>query len=299
MLKYQWLPTEDLPSPDELPDNDGKPVDNDLQYLIPTLLRDSLHLYWHGRQDWFFGVNMGVYHNTPGFNSRIPIVPDGFLSLGVPSYRDHDPKGRLSYVVWHEQNIVPVFVLECVSQTYGGEYDDKLTTYAQMGVLYYAIYNPHHYQRRKRAPFEVYHLVQGAYERLFGPRIWLPRLGLSLGRELGTFHRWKREWLYWYDSYGQRLHTSSEWATEEQQRAETEHERAETEHERAETERKRAETERKRAETERERAEQAEQALAAEQARTLLAEQAVAVERQRTEKLAAWLRQQGIDPDPL
>jgi hypothetical protein len=43
------------------------------------------------RADWFFGVDMGVYHTT-GQNPRTPIVPDVFLSLGVE---------RRKYVVYN------------------------------------------------------------------------------------------------------------------------------------------------------------------------------------------------------
>lgn len=57
-------------------------MDNEFQNLIPNLLLAILAVIWSARQDWFFGVDMEVYHTT-GQNPRIPIVPDGFLSLGV------------------------------------------------------------------------------------------------------------------------------------------------------------------------------------------------------------------------
>jgi Uma2 family endonuclease len=50
-------------------------VDNELQNLIPNLLEAILALAWSERMDWFFGVDMGIYH-TP---SEPPLVPDGFL----------------------------------------------------------------------------------------------------------------------------------------------------------------------------------------------------------------------------
>ncbi|NEO34228.1 MAG: hypothetical protein F6K36_28265 [Symploca sp. SIO3C6] len=49
----------------------------------------------------------------------------------------------LLYVVWEEKDVVPIFVLEIVSQTPGGEYHEKMLSYAQLEVLYYLIYNPH------------------------------------------------------------------------------------------------------------------------------------------------------------
>ena len=53
-----------LPLSDELPDSDDKPVDHEIQILIPSLLMATLNQLWGDHQDWFFGVNMGIYHIT-------------------------------------------------------------------------------------------------------------------------------------------------------------------------------------------------------------------------------------------
>jgi hypothetical protein len=173
---------------------------------------------------------MGVYHAT-GENPRIPIVPDGFLSLGVP--RRVEPYGRKSYIVWLENNIPPRLVLECVSESYGGEYDEKMQIYGKLGVLYYAIYNPQFNRRDRHKVLEVYQLSERQYIRLPGEPIWMPEIGLGIGREIGTFENWQREWLYWYDEQGNRYLTPEEIAQRERQRAETERQRAETERQRA------------------------------------------------------------------
>nr|WP_250124143.1 Uma2 family endonuclease [Chroococcidiopsis sp. CCMEE 29] len=122
MVKYN--PPQYLLSSEELPDSDDTPVDNELQILVPTLLRSILSWLWSERQDWFFGVNMGVYYDP----KEPAIVPDGFLSLGVE--RRKSERGRLSYVLWEENNIAPQLVLEVVSRTYGQEYSKKFRTYA-------------------------------------------------------------------------------------------------------------------------------------------------------------------------
>lgn len=121
-----------LPTSDELPDSDGLPVDNELHTLVTNLLGLILGFIWGQRFDWFFGVNRGIYHTT-GINPRVPIVPDGFLSLGVERIRGNQL--RKSYVVWEEKDIIPIFVLEIVSQTPGGEYDEKISNYAKLGVI--------------------------------------------------------------------------------------------------------------------------------------------------------------------
>jgi Uma2 family endonuclease len=84
----QWLLTEE-----DLPETDNVPVDNELQIIIPTLLRAILGLLWADRTDWYMGINLGVYYD-PDYPA---IGPDAFLSLGVQRFR---PSGklRLSYV---------------------------------------------------------------------------------------------------------------------------------------------------------------------------------------------------------
>lgn len=191
----QYNPLQYLPSAEELPCSDDTPVDNEFQDLIPHLLQAVLSLVWENRTDWFFGVDMGIYYSyTPGVRPT-PIVPDSFLSLGVE--RRKSAKGRLSYVLWEENNVVPLLVIEVVSQTYGGEYDDKQTKYAQLGVLYYVIYNPDYWRRDKHEAFEVYRLVDGEYIRQAGEPVWIPEINLSIGRGQGTYQGWTREWLYW------------------------------------------------------------------------------------------------------
>ncbi|MDX2241783.1 MAG: Uma2 family endonuclease [Leptolyngbyaceae cyanobacterium bins.302] len=77
-------------------------------------------------------------------------------------------KSRRSYATWEENDVVPIFVLEMVSHRPGGEYDEKLEIYAQLGVLYYLVYNPESWQRDRRQPFELYHLQDETYQLQIG-----------------------------------------------------------------------------------------------------------------------------------
>jgi Uma2 family endonuclease len=202
-----------LPTAEELPDSDETPVDNDLQNDIPNLLLNSLRSIWAERQDWHFGVDMGIYHDPI---SRIPIVPDGFLALGVPRLKSEN--GRLSYVLWEENYILPKLVLEVVSQSYNGEYDTKMQTYQDLGILYYVIYNPLTGRRgayKLRQPLEVYKLILGVYQKQSQLKaenylVWLPEIGLGIGCDRGSLGSWEREWLYWYDAKGDRYPTPEE-----------------------------------------------------------------------------------------
>ncbi len=207
MLKYN--PLHCLPSAEDLPDSDDTPVDNELQDLITGLLKAILAIVWANRQDWYFGVDMGVYYDP----EKPAIVPDGFLSLGVERFIDEDL--RLSYVFW-EENVVPIMVLEVVSHKRRGEYSTKKQMYAELEVLYYVVYNP---RRRKKTPLEVYRLVDGEYVLLSGNPVWLPEINLGIGRERGTYQGITREWLYWYDQQGQRLLTPEERILQAEQRA--------------------------------------------------------------------------------
>ncbi|PLZ97756.1 hypothetical protein CEN50_13830 [Fischerella thermalis CCMEE 5268] len=218
MLDYN--PLKCLPSSEELPDSDDTPVDNELQDLIPSLLKAILALLWSDRWDWFFGVDMGIYYDP----NQPAIVPDGFLSLGVQRFIDEDL--RLSYVLWEEKKL-PILVLEVVSHKYRGEYTTKKEFYAELEILYYVVYNP---RRRKKPPLEVYRLENGEYILQPGNPVWLSEIGLGIGRERGTYQGITREWLYWYDEKGQRLLTPEERIQEaEQRRMEAERHRIEAE----------------------------------------------------------------------
>jgi len=209
-----------LPSSDELIDSDDFPVDNEDQNFVPNVLLFLLEYIWKHRNNWFFAIDMGVYHTT-GAHPRVPVVPDGFLSLGVE--RRKGGKSRKSYVLWEENGIPPILTLEVVSQTPGGEYDDKLEIYAKLGVLYTIVYNPQFWRRG-------YKLVDGSYQLQVGEPFWMPEIGLGLGRCQLPDDPLKREILSWYDAKGDRYLNEAE---TERQRAETERRRAETERQRA------------------------------------------------------------------
>lgn len=261
----QYNPLQSLPTAFDLPETDHKPVDSQLQVLIASLLDDILCWIWRSRTDWFWGINMGVYYDL----QKSVIVPDGFLCLGVE--RLPRPGGRLSYVVWQEGGIVPLLAVEYVSKAYGGEYDTKMQDYANVGVMYYVIYNPEYTQRHKHNSFEVYRLLNGTYVLQSDEPFWMPEIGLGIGREQGTYRGWNREWLYWYDQDGNRFPSQSE-LTERVER------QAEQAQQQLEQERSRADQEQSRADQERSRADQ---------------------ERQIREELIAKLRERGIDPNAL
>jgi Uma2 family endonuclease len=93
LTMYQYELPRYLLTADELPCSDDAPVDedwsqrfppakevrNELQEIIPSLLKSILEILWKDRMDWFFGIDMAIYTDP----DRAAIVPDGFLSLNV------------------------------------------------------------------------------------------------------------------------------------------------------------------------------------------------------------------------
>lgn len=204
-----------LPSSDELPCSDETPVDNEDQNLLPNYLLFLLQLIWGDRQDWYFGIDMGIYHTT-GSNLRVPVIPDGFLSLGVPR-RKPGNLSRKSYVMWEEDGIAPTLVLEIVSSTPGHEYDDKLAIYEKLGARYYVVYNPDYWQRDRHQPFEVYQLIADHYQLQSEEPYWMSEVGLALGRSQAMVGGIEREVLTWFDQAGNRYCSAEEQAQQERQ----------------------------------------------------------------------------------
>jgi Uma2 family endonuclease len=299
-----------LPSAEELPCSDDTPVDSELQELIPGLLKSILLILWANRMDWFFGIDMAIYFDP----DLPPIVPDGFLSLGVSRF--YDEELRPSYVLWDEL-VIPSLVLEVVSTNYRQEYTTKLNEYAKLRVLYYVVYNS---KRRRKPKLEIYKLVDGNYQLQTSHPLWMPEIGLGIGYERGDYGGVTRDWLYWYDENNYRYPTPPEWVKLEQQQTQIEiaktrqaqaesqqatqlfeqakvefdRARVESEHVKAEFDRAKAESERAtqlfeqaRAESERAKAESEQAKAESEQVRNL------------AEKLAAKLRTLGIDPNDL
>jgi Uma2 family endonuclease len=268
MLKYveplDWLPTAE-----DLLDSDETPVDNELQELVPTLLKLILAMAWPDRSDWFMGIDMGLYYSP----DEPPIVPDAFISLGVESVKSEEL--RSSYVLWEEDGVLPQFALEVVSKKYRGEYSTKKALYEQLGVLYYAIYN----SKRKRKPtLEVYKLIQGKYLPVVGNPIWMPELELGLGKERQIFQSRRREWLFWYNQQGDRYLMPEERIEQAKVRAEQAKLQATQAKDRADQAKDRADQAKDRADQAEDRADQAEV---------------------RSRQLADRLRELGIDPDRI
>jgi Uma2 family endonuclease len=188
-----------------------------------------------------------------------PLVPDFFLSLDVRPHDNWYAQEHRSYFFW-EFGKPPEVVVEIVSNRQGGELSDKLQRYAEIDITYYAVYDP----VRLLSPD-----VLRVYEREAGRRyhlrddLRLPEVGLSIGLWEGVFEDHRDTWLRWYDHEDQLILTGQERAILAEDRALHAEERA------AQTEERATQAE--------ERATQAEE---------------------RAARLAAQLRELGIEPEP-
>jgi Uma2 family endonuclease len=84
------------PTEDELPCDDGIPMETQRHALQLQLLIDPLRLYWTDRQDVYVGGNMFVYFSLEQVRHQDFRGPDFFVVLGVPR------RERKSWVVWQE-----------------------------------------------------------------------------------------------------------------------------------------------------------------------------------------------------
>lgn len=259
------------PTQDELPYDDGVPMETFRHKLQMDILIEALFPWLEGRNDGFVGGNMFVYYSLAQVRNQDFKGPDFFAVLGVP-------KGeRKSWVVW-EEGKTPDVVIELLSAStaVADKNEKKLIYQNQMHVPEYFWFDPFNPD-----DFAGFALAGAVYQPLVMNeqyQLVSEVLGLALQRSHCVYRGIEATWLRWATLEGELLPTGQEIAEMERQRADEASDRAETERQRAETERQRAETERQRAEeasdraeTERQRAQQAESQLQ-QTARNLLQE---------------------------
>ncbi len=279
VLNPTKLPTGMAIAWEPLPDNfhlEDEPVDNTGQPLLAGALWESLEIAGFIQPQMLIASNFGLCATING--EFIAKAPDWVY---IPSVKDIIMK-RPSYTP-HLEGDIPLIVMEFISNQDGEEYNEEKTYppgkwffYEQiLQVPIYVIFDP------DGGLLEYYQLEHERYELKLpdeNGRHWIPEMGLFLGTWRGQKATTTGYWLRWWDQEGNLLPWGVEKLELERQRIQLERQRAEQEYQRAEQERQRAEQEQQRAEQERQRAEQ---------------------ERQEKERLIAYLKAQGIDPDNL
>ena len=250
---------------------DEVPVDNLFSAKQQRLLTRTLYSSWTPppkdptspvRRPFLAGANIGIF-SAPQLPS---IVPDFFLSLDVRPHDDWYTKEHRSYFFW-EFGKPPEVALEIVSNRKGGELSNKLQRYAEIDITYYVVYDP----LRLLSP-DVLRVYERETERQYHLRddTLLPAIGLSIRIWEGEFEGHHDSWIRWYDHEDRLILTGQERAMQAEERLSQAKERVSHAEERASY----AEEQRSQAE---ERATQAEEHAA---------------------RLAAKLRELGIEPEP-
>ena len=223
-----WDPAVIAPNIDHIVTEDDTPVDNMFSEKQQRLLAEALYSSWPGPGEdrpFVVAANVGVFAAL----YQPPLVPDVFLSLDVRAPQDLWPKNHRSYFLW-EYGKPPDVAIEIVSNRKGEESGSKIREYARIGVIYYAIFDPH--EQLRGGLLRVYELHAGKYVEL--NERWLPEVGLGLALWQGIFEGVEAAWLRWCDQDGNVIPTGAERAEQERTRAEQARERAEQEHARAE-----------------------------------------------------------------
>lgn len=250
-----------------LPDRDGLPVPHSRECYQAPLLTQSLKPVLdalHPEGDYFIGQDVGIYWRRTDPPLRGCKSPDWYVVEGVPRLLDGEM--RRSYVLW-EELVSPLLVIEYVSAGDGSEERDPTPEEGKFWVYerraqasYYAIYEP------DKASVEVYQRIGSCYQKMTANeqgRYPIAELGIELGIWQGSYQGYEMPWLRAWDSHGQLLPADTERIAAAQDEAAAAHD---------------------------------ELSVAKQQA---AAAQAEAAAKERAERLAAKLRELGVDPQAL
>jgi Uma2 family endonuclease len=263
-------PVSTLPTQDELPCDDGVPMETQRHKMQIEILIETLGPWLKNREDGYIGGNMFVYFSANEIKTEDFKGPDFFAVLGVP-------KGeRKSWVVWQEGKS-PDVIIELLSESTAKT--DKITKkkiyQEQIRVpeyFWYDPFDPEDWQGfgLRDGVYEPLERIDGMYES--------KQMQLKLVRWEGDYEEVNAVWLRWATLEGELLPTRSEII--EQERLAKEQAEALLIQERQQ--REIAET------------------LAIQERQQKEVAEALAIqEREKKEKLAAHLRALGINPDEI
>lgn len=225
-----------LPGQDDLPSDDGEPMETSFHHAQGNLLIDSLVFAWNDRQDFYVAGNMFVYFSEHQIKRNDFRGPDVFVVLGT------ERKPRKSWVTWEEGGKRPDVVIEVISEsTESVDRGDKMRLYAAVWrTPYYFIFDPEtdrldgyrlDVDRQAYAPAAVD--ARGDFN--------VALMNLKLGLRQSEYRDWHRSFVRWIDMGGNPLPMPHEIAQAARSSESDALVRAEAEQQRAEAERERAE----------------------------------------------------------
>ncbi|HEY6723245.1 MAG TPA: Uma2 family endonuclease, partial [Polyangiaceae bacterium] len=127
-----------LPGQDDLPCDDGEPMETSFHHAQGNLLIDSLVYAWNDRHDFYVAGNMFIYFSEHQIKRNDFRGPDVFVVLGT----ERTP--RKSWVTWEEGGKRPDVVFEVISEsTESVDRGEKMRLYAAVWrTPFYFIFDP-------------------------------------------------------------------------------------------------------------------------------------------------------------
>ena len=204
-----------LPTEDDLPCDDGEPMETLRHRLQMELLIHSLDPWARARGDCFVGGNMFLYFSSEQLRGKDFRGPDVFIALGV------SPRERKSWVVWDEQK-APDLIVELLSEStaHTDKTEKKRIYQDQLRVAEYFWFDPWNPD-----DFAGFTLTDGRYWPILprAPgRIPSPLLDLDLCWWDGIYGGVETRWLRWAARDGDVLPTDAEAAKSEAEAAKSE-----------------------------------------------------------------------------
>jgi Uma2 family endonuclease len=297
-LTTQLIPAAltSLPDHKQLPDSDGTFVKNFQEHPQSIVLTSSITPVLeklHPDGQYCIGQDSGIYWRLMEPPEKGAEAPDWFYVPNVSPMLNGEY--RRSYVLWKEF-VAPLIAIEFVSGNGSDERDATPPSETEKAGKFWV------YEQAIRIPFyvifdawrdnlEVYHLVDGRYVKMQSNNrghYSIPPLGVEIGLKLEK----DVSWLRWWDDLGNLLLTGDERAIAEKQRRLDAEAIADQQRQIA----NQATLAQQQAEAIANQERQiSNQATLAQQQAEAIADQ----ERQQKEKLEAYLRSIGINPDAL
>ncbi len=283
--------------PDNLIFDDGEPLESNRHRIAMNVLIRSAQHALAPRTDVFIGGNMFVYFSREQAMNRDVRGPDVLMVLGVP------PRERQGWVVWEEGGRYPDVIIELLSpSTAATDRGAKKDLYERVfRTPYYFIYDP--FAPESLAGWRL-DLSEGYQPIVPNERGWLgcDLLGLWLGLWEGVFDdQGPCAWLRLYTPQGDLAllpeEAAQHQAEEEKQRAEQAEKAAEQAQQAAEQAQKAAKQAQQVAAQTQRQIEEIQHQIEQIQQQAEQAQHQAEWEKQRADRLAAKLRELGLDPE--
>ncbi|HEU5076875.1 MAG TPA: Uma2 family endonuclease [Polyangiaceae bacterium] len=225
-----------LPGQDELPSDDGEPMETSFHHAQGHVLIESLATAWNDRRDFYVAGNMFVYFSERQVKRNDFRGPDVFVVLGT----ERTP--RKSWVAWEEGGKLPDVVIEVTSETTEKiDREDKMQIYATVWrTPAYFIFDPET-DKLDGYRLDVDRLAYAPIPRDARGDFDVAPMQLKLGLRQAQYRDWDRLFVRWIDANGKPLPLPYELMLTARQAEQRALARAEAERERAEAERERAE----------------------------------------------------------